>query len=571
MDFVLSTPGNPNEVTKRELDIIWMDHVVRRTTLSARPRIGSVALSVLVSLYLVIFANATFWAKVTTHLAPHPDAIAALYIAITMLFIAVITTFSAKYIIKPFLIFLVIAASLAAWFTDTFGVIVDSDMIRNAMETTPAEAQHLITAGFIVHFLLFGLVPVLLIAWVRVVHRTILQKLLWNSVTVFACLAVFSLSAVGFSKEYTTAIRQHRDIVKSLNPVTPIVSAAKYFLQAGAEAKLVVQPLGLDAKILPALGGLHKPRVTIIVAGETARAMNFSLGGYQRDTNPELAKQDVVYFPNTTSCGTATAASIPCMFSQFTRATYTHSKGLANEGLLDVLAHAGVDVAWFDNNTGSKGAAARVKYVDLAKSVDPRYCKDGECQDGIFLDKLDEWLDGVKQDSVLVLHQMGSHGPAYYLRYPDAFRKFEPECQTAELGNCNDAEILNAYDNSILYTDHFLSVVIDKLKRRSEKFAAGLIYMSDHGESLGENGLYLHGAPYMLAPDEQTHVPFLVWLDADFSTSMGLQKDCLAQSTARPTSHDNLFPSVLSMMNVATSVYDAKLDVFSGCIAGRTS
>ncbi len=535
-----------------------------------RPRIGSVSLSVITGLYLVLFTNRTFWGKIHTYLATTPTAVAALYLAISVLFVAFVTAFSAKYVIKPALIFLILSAALAAWFTDTFGVIVDPDMIRNAMETTPAEAHHLITPGFLLHVLLFAIIPIALILWVRVVHRPVLKKLLWNSVTIVGCLTVFGTVAGAYSKDYSAAIRQHRDIVKSLNPVTPIVSATRYFLQAGKEARLVVKPLGTDARVVPVVN-LNKPRVTIIIAGETARAMNFSLGGYGRDTNPELRKRDVIYFPHTTSCGTATATSIPCMFSQFTRANFTHAKGLENEGLMDVLAHAGVDVTWFDNNTGSKGAAARIRYVDLANSTDPRFCSDGECQDGIFLDKLDDWLNGVTKDSVLVLHQIGSHGPAYYLRYPEEFRKFGPECETAELANCKDDEIVNAYDNSILYTDHFIATVIDKLKARSDKIAAGLIYMSDHGESLGEKGLYLHGTPYFLAPEEQTHVPFLLWLDPDFTASMALDKACLAQSTNEQTSHDNLFHSVLGMMNVTTSVHDSKLDVFAGCRAGRTS
>ncbi|RDJ09524.1 phosphoethanolamine transferase [Rhizobium grahamii] len=535
-----------------------------------RPQIGSIPLSAITALYLVLFTNGTFWGKVHAYLGATPTAVAALYLAISVLFVAFATAFSAKYVIKPVLIFLVLAASLAAWFTDSFGVIVDSDMIRNAMETTPAEANHLITPDFLWHVLLFAVIPIALILWVRVVHRPVLQKLWWNSVTIVGCLVIFGAVAGVYAKEYTAAIRQHRDIVKSLNPVTPIVSTTRYFIQARKEARLIVKPLGTDAKVVPVMDA-HKPRVTIIVAGETARAMNFSLGGYRRDTNPELRKQGVTYFPQTTSCGTATATSIPCMFSQLTRANFTHTKGMENEGLMDVLAHAGIDVAWFDNNTGSKGAAARINFVNLANSTDPRFCKNRECQDGIFFDKLDAWLNGVTKDSVLVLHQIGSHGPAYYLRYPKEFRRFMPECETAELGKCKDDEIVNAYDNSILYTDHFLSSVIDRLKARSDKIASGLIFMSDHGESLGEKGLYLHGTPYFLAPEEQTHVPFLVWLDPDFTASMALDKTCLAQSTAQPTSHDNLFHSVLGMMNVSTSAYNAKLDVFAGCRTGRTS
>ncbi|MEK1893839.1 MAG: phosphoethanolamine--lipid A transferase [Rhizobium sp.] len=537
---------------------------------SLRPKIGSIPLCILASCYILVFCNNTFWQKATDYLGSGSGPLWALYLAILALFVAAITPFSTKYLIKPVLIFLVVVAAIASHFTDTFGVVIDSDMIRNAMETTPAEAQHLITSEFIVHVAIFGIVPSLLIAWTKVNHRPFMRKVFWNLIAILASLAIFGICGVTYSREYTAAVRERRDITKSFNPVTPIVSTARYFLNAGKEASIVVQPVGADATVKPSEPPINKPRVTIIVAGETARAENFSLGGYQRETNPRLEAANVIYFPNTTSCGTATATSIPCMFSRFTRSDYSHAKAMANETLVDVLAHAGIEVAWFDNNTGSKGVADRIKYVDLADSKDPRFCQEGECLDGIFLDKLDNWLDHVKGDSVLVLHQLGSHGPAYYLRYPEHQGKFFPDCRTAELGKCSPGEIVNAYDNSILYTDDFIATVINHLKARSAKMATGLIYMSDHGESLGEKGLYLHGTPYMFAPSQQTHVPFLTWLDNDFSKSMDLDTACLRKEATAPMSHDNLFHSVLGMMNVATSVYEQKLDVFAKCRGGNT-
>jgi len=535
-----------------------------------RPKIGSIPLCILTSGYILLFCNNTFWRKATDYLGSGSGPLWALYLAMLVLFVAAITPFSTKYVIKPFLIFLVVVAAAASHFTDTFGVVIDSDMIRNAMETTPAEARHLITSEFIVHVAIFGIVPSLLIAWTKIDHRPFLNKVVWNLTAIVASLAVFAICGVTYSREYTGAVRERRDITKSFNPVAAIVSTTRYFLNAGKEASIVVQPVGADATVKPPEPPINKPRVTIIVAGETARAENFSLGGYQRETNPRLKAENVVYFPDTTSCGTATATSIPCMFSRFTRSDYSHAKAMANETLVDVLAHAGIEVAWFDNNTGSKGVADRIKFVDLASSTDPRFCHGGECLDGIFLDKLDSWLDSVKGDSVLVLHQLGSHGPAYYLRYPEHQGKFVPDCRTPELGKCTAAEIVNAYDNSILYTDDFLATVIDHLKARSGQIAAGLIYMSDHGESLGEKGLYLHGTPYLFAPTQQTHVPFLTWFDNDFTKSMDLDMACLRNAATAPMSHDNLFHSVLGMMNVATSVYEQKLDVFATCRSGNS-
>ena len=244
----------------------------------------------------------------------------------------------------------------------------------------------------------------------------------------------------------------------------------------------------------------------------------------------------------------------------------THTKRVSkSETLVDVIENSGIKVEWWDNSTGSKGIADRIPFVNLSASKDTRYCKMGECQDGVFLDKLETWLRDVKQDSVLVLHQMGSHGPAYFLRYPDAFRRFTPDCRTAELGDCKPEEIVNTYDNTILYTDFILSSIIERLKASSDRVEGGMIYMSDHGESLGEQGLYLHGAPYMLAPDVQTKIPFVLWMDRQFQASMGVDKACLINNRMSPRSHDNLFNSVLSMLNISTSAYDRSLDVFADC------
>ncbi|MBN7806883.1 phosphoethanolamine--lipid A transferase [Agrobacterium rosae] len=531
-----------------------------------RPVMGSVTLSIVTALYLLFFANHTFWAKIHTYLSAYPVAIFGLYIALSAAFSAVFILFSVKYLTKPIFAVLIIIAAVSSWFMDRFGAVIDSDMVRNAFETTQAEAGNLMTPGFALHLALFAGIPIILLAIIKIDHRPFFSKFLWNMASIIGCLAIVCAVAAANSKTFTTAVRQHKDIVKSLNPLTTISSTVHYFSQADQEAKLTVSPTGQDAKVMPALGGVNKPRITVIVAGETGRAANFSLNGYGRDTNPELEARNVVYFPSTVSCGTATAISIPCMFSKFTRSNYSHSKALSNENLLDVLVHAGVDARWWDNNTGSKNVADRVPYFDLTAAQDPKFCSNGECRDDIFLDRLDSWLDGVTKDSVIVLHQLGSHGPTYHLRYTDEFRKFTPDCQTAELPDCKDTEITNAYDNTILYTDHFLASIIDKLKARSDKLATGMIYASDHGESLGENGIYLHGAPYILAPAEQTHVPFLVWFDTDFAKSMGLDGNCLAKKAkVGGRSHDNFFHSILSMMNVSTSVYDSSLDVFSAC------
>lgn len=535
-----------------------------------RPTLGSLSTSILAAIYLLVFLNTTFWGRAGVYLQDSPAAFAALCVAILALFAIGTVAVSVKYIMKPVLIFYIAVATGAAWFTDTYGAVVDTDMVRNIFETTKAESQDLLTPGLVVHFGLYLLLPTALLLWVRVEHQPFGSKFRQNIIIIVGCFLVFTSLGATFYKPYSVVVRTKRDLVKTLNPVTPLVSTVKYLLGASQEIILAVKPLGQDAKIAARADGSIKPRVAIVVVGETARAASFSLGSYARETNPELARQNVLYFSNVSSCGTATDVSLPCMFSNLKRSGYNHKSGLENENVLDVLSRAGVDVTWMENNTGSKGVSDRVRNVVMTGSNDPRFCEDGDCKDEIFLGKIDEWLNGITKDSVLVLHQLGNHGPAYYERYPGAFRRFVPDCQTSELSKCQDAEIVNSYDNAILYTDFVLAKIVERLKARTETLSTGFMYLSDHGESLGENNLYLHGTPYFMAPEEQTRIPLVAWFDGQFASSMGLNLDCLKRSVGRPLSHDNLFSSMIGMMNVTTSVYERNLDMFSSCRAASS-
>ncbi|RWX81839.1 phosphoethanolamine--lipid A transferase [Neorhizobium lilium] len=532
-----------------------------------RPQIGSVTLAILGALFLVAFTNRTFWTRAYTYFDSHL-ALAAFGLGLTCIFCALTVTLSVKYVLKPFLIFLFFSAAAASWFMDGFGTILDVDMIRNAAQTTTSEAGHLVTPPFILHMFIFGLVPSLVVCWFRVEHRKFWAKLRWNLLTIALLLLVGLASSVSASRSIASVTRMHKDLILTLNPLLPIGSAAMFALASEADKNIVVQPLGTDARVV-ATSRSGKPRVLVIVTGETARAENFSLGGYERQTNPELAKLDITYYPQTSSCGTSTAVSVPCMFSNLTRSNYSHRAGLANENLLDVLGHAGIKTEWWDNNTGSKGVAERTVYKSFSDENDPRYCKQNECLDDVMIAQLDDWLSNVKQDSVLVLHQLGSHGPAYYQRYPAEFQRFTPICSTSELGSCNRNDIVNTYDNTILYTDHILASVINILKAHESGLEPAMIYMSDHGESLGEHGLYLHGAPYIVAPSQQTHVPFVLW--QGYEMKADIEPACVSGRALQPASHDNLFHTTLGFMAVRSSAYQPKLDVLATCRKGAGS
>jgi len=251
------------------------------------------------------------------------------------------------------------------------------------------------------------------------------------------------------------------------------------------------------------------------------------------------------------------------MFSPLTRDQYSYEGGLANENLLDVLVHAGFAVEWWDNNTGHKDVAARVPSRMMTAADGAEFCQP-ECIDGVFLKHLEEKAATITGNTVIVLHQIGSHGPSYWLRYPSEQERFAPACQTPDLTECSSEEIVNAYDNTIAYTDRFLSQVIDLLDSHDRVIPA-MFYVSDHGESLGEGGLYLHGTPYFMAPDDQTHVPMVVWMSDRFRDTLALDKACLTTAKGDDVSHDNMFSTVLGMLDVSTTARDPALDLAGAC------
>ncbi len=530
-----------------------------------RPEIGSRTASVLVALWIMALCNRTFWAMAYEAFGGFTAGFLTFGLSVSLLLTALIISFSVKYAFKPFAVFLILVSAVASYFTDTFGTIINEQMIDSAMTTNAREAGALISGRYLTHVALYGVLPVLLLFWVRVRHETLGRKTIGNLKLLVPMLALTGVMVWLNLGTYIVTIRANDRMTQTLNPAAPLSAAWNYGVSSFTTANVVAAPIGQDAKKGPVIAAAPRPVVTVIVAGETARAMNFSLNGYERKTNPQLEKLDIVNFPNVTSCGTDTATSLPCMFSQFRREDYSNAKGKAFEGLLDVFRYAGIPSVWYDNNTGSKGVADRVFYVPLMDSKDPALCPDNECRDEIFLQPLREELQKTKESKVIVLHQIGSHGPAYFRRYGADLATFKPDCRSTDLPKCSLEEVRNAYDNSILATDDFLAKVIKLLAEQDSAVSSALLYVSDHGESLGENGIYLHGAPYNFAPEQQTHVPMISWFSPSYSALTGLDRACLAKLPANAYSHDNLFHTALGMMNVETSVYDAGLDIFRSC------
>jgi lipid A ethanolaminephosphotransferase len=469
------------------------------------------------------------------------------------------------------LILILILAAGVGYFQTKYGVIIDKSMIQNVVETDYKEASELISFSLLFYLALYGLLPALVVGLVTVRYRPLVKESLIRVLSLFGAAFLAGFLIWANYKNFVLIGREHRELRMFVNPTAPLYEGYKF--AKNKYYKTVegpIQAIGLDGRqstqYLQARKIEGKKTIVVLVVGETARAKDFALNGYERETNPELSKDDVVNFNNTYSCGTSTAESVPCIFSNFDRVDYSSSDAGNYENLLDVLLHSGVNVLWRDNNSGCKGVCNRVSYEDVSNLPVPALCNTSDCFDEILLHQLQERIQKNNKDIFVVLHQKGSHGPAYFKRYPETFRRFTPECIDSAPQNCQKETLLNAYDNSILYTDHFLHQTITFLKSMSGQYNAVFLYVSDHGESLGENGIYLHGLPYALSPDEQRHIPMIAWVSSEYSASFGLDQQCLKKHAGQAYSHDNIFHSMLGLFGVETKQYKKDHDIFRPCL-----
>lgn len=528
-----------------------------------RPSLSPLLLNALVTTYFMALCNQTYWG----HLLRIFDGRALLglvfAVAIWALVFLVVSLLAVRWAQKPALVILIMITAVSSYYVDKLGVVVDREMIQNAMTTTFAESRHLITPAFMTHVALYGLVPSAVVLWVSVRRTSVIYGLLGWIVTVLASAGTVAGLLYLNLQTFQPILREQKELLSAVQPLAPISGALRYAKMMMRSANVVVQPTGTDAAPGPFLAKADKPVLMVIVAGETGRAANWSLDGYDQETNPELSKRDIIYYSSATSCGTATATSLPCMFSHLTRDEYSYQAGLEHENLLDVLQRAGFHVEWWDNNTGHKNIADRVASRAMRAEDGPEFC-DPECTDEVFQKHLEEVAATMTQNTVIVLHQIGSHGPSYWLRYPADRELFSPACKTAQFGDCTSEEIVNAYDNTIAFTDLSLARLIDAMEAQ-ERVIPALFYVSDHGESLGENGIYLHGAPYFMAPAEQTEVPMVIWMSPRFRDSLALDQDCMAAGADKPVSHDNMFSTVLGLLDVTTQAIAPDLDLAGAC------
>lgn len=470
------------------------------------------------------------------------------------------------YIRKPIVIFLFTIDAFAQYFMQAYGVLIDRGMIQNALDTTTTETLALVTPGLGWYLLISGLLPSLLVLWVKVkpVHLS-WQSAGYHVLNILLSLLMIVLVATFFYKDYASLMRNNQQLIKNLVPTNMFIGSYSYYKHNYLKKK-VFTPIGLDAHKIASAHDNGKKNLIILVVGETTRAQNFGLGGYEKPTTPRLAADNVIYFPDTTSCGTATAVSVPCMFSNMPRSRYDGDIVANEDNVLDLLQRANVDVLWRENDSGCKDVCLRVPTEDLSRWQLPELCSSGVCLDEALLRNLDRYIDERTKDTVIVLHTMGSHGPTYYQRYTKNLATFSPTCDSNEIQNCSNKSLVNTYDNTIVYIDYMLDKTIKMLQAHGDKFNTAMVYLSDHGESLGENGLYLHGMPYAVAPAQQTHIPMVMWFSSDYIKAHGVREDCLKERAGRlPYSQDNLFSTLLGLFNVGTQLYQPELDVVQPC------
>jgi lipid A ethanolaminephosphotransferase len=479
---------------------------------------------------------------------------------------ALLLLFLPRVLLRSVASVLFIVAALVAYFSDTYGVFVDKDMLRNVFATDTAEVAGLVNLRLAGYLLLLGVLPSVLLWRVDLPRIGFRQRLKERSAFIGIALAVCVVSLFALSASYASFFREHKSTRYFLNPASAVYGAFNLLASQQAEAHhgAVVD---IGGQLTRAAAGDGKPVVLFLVIGETARASNFKLAGYARDTTPQLSQlHDLLYFPNTTSCGTATATSLPCIFSHLGRKDFDVATAGSTTNLLDILVRAGLDVQWRDNNSGCKGVCARVPAVVYSPKDDAQLCPTGTyCYDEKMLVGLQDTLRQIQHDTVIVFHQIGSHGPAYAQRYPPRFEVFKPACHTSQLDQCTREEVRNAYDNTIRYTDYNLARQIELLRAAEDRIDGVLMYVSDHGESLGENGVYLHGMPYALAPADQKHVPLMVWTSPGYEQRVRMNRGCLQGRTAGESSHDNIFHTVLGMFEIGSAVYQEPLDMFAAC------
>lgn len=539
---------------------------------SRRPVVAQETVIALFSVLVALLINLPFWERLAELRNP-ATANGALFFLLTGVCVTAVNGFlfgmlGSQRLLRPLLGATWLAGVVIAYYMSRYTVYLDASMLRNVLHSEPKEAGELVTAGMLAT-VLAACAPVwAILGWIKLRPRGWLPGLWRRCLWLAGCAVVAVVAAIAAYGDLSPLLRTHREVRYLVTPANLVAASLTVLRSEWREARQPREVIGLDARIERSADA--RPRLLVIVVGETVRAKSWGLAGYARDTTPALRERGVIDFADVSACGSNTEVSVPCMFAPVGRRDYDEARIRRQQSLLHVLEHAGIATRWLDNQTGCKGVCEGLTMVSIRGDEDPRRCDGTTCLDGVLYERAAREIaalssaPGGRSDQVIVLHPLGNHGPAYSRRYPPEFRRFVPTCEAADLDGCDVASIRNSYDNAILYTDHLLAGLIDTLAARNDLDSA-VVFVSDHGESLGERGLYLHGLPYAIAPDEQIKVPMFLWASSGWTQSTGLDQDCLRRKREAPISHDQLFHSVLGMLGVSTTLYERAYDLSASC------
>ena len=444
-------------------------------------------------------------------------------------------------------------------FTTLYGTVMTPDMVRNALSTDWREATELVGWRWTTRTLLFAL-PALAVAFFaptveQKTARDFRGKLRYTTRAVLLTAVTMGFLLSQFST-LSAFMRNQKEARYLIEPVAVIYSFVRTLVSDGTPQKK--ERLVIDSTPVLTAAASDKPLLIVLVVGETVRAADWGLNGYERNTTPELKRRGVINFTDVTACGTSTDVSLPCMFSRVGRKDYDRDRILAEESVLSVIDRAGVTVRWVDNQSGCKGACTNAMEIPVVKNAED--CPSGTCWDKAMLGNIDEALRTETKRELLVLHSMGNHGPAYWRRTPPAFRPFGEGCLKDDLGECRPEDVVVSYDNAVAYADQFLAAAIDKLSAVKDRDTV-LLYVSDHGESLGEKGLWLHGAPYWTDLSEQTKVPMILWMNDSARRRFNVTRP--AGNVDVPVTHDNLADTLFELTGVQSVVHHPQESLLS--------
>ena len=536
-------------------------------------RMSPIKLTAFVSAYFAFVLNWAFFRAVFELYQPIGKIsdyfIYTVPIVLWALCYGVFLLLSIPYLHKVIIPILLLISAAISYHSVFFNVYFDKDMLDNVLQTTPAESIRMISFSYVAWLLFLGVLPTILYIKVKCTYSIWWQEIIKRIAALMVSLVIIGGTAMIFYQDYASFFRSHL-VVKHLILPSNFVAASISKIKKMRAANTPYLAINKDAKLQKTD---DKRNVLIFILGETTRAQNWGLNGYKNQTTPKLAQrikngEAVINFSDVSSCGIATALSVPCLFSDMGREQYDETRAKSQDNVLDALQYAGVQVQWIENNSDCKGVCTHIPTTNTIHLNLPNYCTNGECLDNIMLPELDKILNTPSNnDLMVVLHTIGSHGPTYFERYTDKERLFTPTCDTQEINRCNDEELRNTYDNSVVYVDQFIDAIITRLQQHQD-WKSSVIYASDHGESLGENGIYLHGTPYAIAPKYQTQIPMVLWLSPTWIKAKGINADCLQKHHQKPYSHDNIFHTLIGLSDVNPDTvknYQANLDIIANC------